>query len=71
MLTIAQLSRLQTFDYAFGPLKVMVVMSDTCTVMQNCLEIDEDEFPWISCIPCQPHVIPLLLKDIGKLMAED
>lgn len=30
-----------------------------------------DEFPWISAIPCVPHVVSLLLKDIGQLEPVD
>lgn len=26
-----------------------------------------DEFPWISALPCMPHVLSLLMKDIGKI----
>lgn len=52
--------------YAYGPLKVVMVVTDTCTTMQKCWEIVEDEFPWVSVVPCQPHVISLLMKDIAK-----
>ena len=52
--------------YSYGPLKVVLVCTDTCAVMQRAWEIVMCEFPWISCLPCQPHVISLLLKDIGK-----
>lgn len=52
--------------YDFGPLKVVAVVTDTCAVMQKCWSIVMDEFPWISCLPCQPHVISLLLKDLAK-----
>lgn len=55
--------------YAFGPQKVVLVVSDTCSTMQKCWKIVEDEFPWISILPCQPHVISLLLKDVGKTEA--
>lgn len=34
--------------------------------MRKCWDIVEDEFPWISTLPCQPHVISLLMKDIAK-----
>ena len=52
--------------YSYGPTKVVLVVTDTCAVMQSAWEIVGYEFPWISCLPCQPHVISLLLKDIGK-----
>ena len=52
--------------YSFGPLKVVMVVTDTCAVMRKAWDIVQCEFPWISCLPCQPHVISLLLKDIGK-----
>ena len=52
--------------YNFGPTKVVLVITDTCAVMQKAWDIVMYEFPWIMCLPCQPHVISLLLKDIGK-----
>ena len=52
--------------YAYGPTKVVLVVTDTCSVMQKAWDIVMFEFPWISVLPCQPHVISLLLKDIGK-----
>ena len=52
--------------YSFGPTKVVMVCTDTCAVMQKAWDIVMYEFPWISVMPCQPHVISLLLKDIGK-----
>jgi len=52
--------------YAYGPTKVVLVITDTCTTMKSAWEIVMTEFPWISCLPCQPHVVSLLLKDIGK-----
>eukprot|EP00966_Prymnesium_polylepis_P263740 6093272-Prymnesium_polylepis.1 len=35
--------------------------------MRKAWEIVEDEFPWISCIPCQTHCPSLLLGEIAKL----
>ena len=29
-------------------------------------DIVMDEFPWMMVLPCQAHVISLLMKDIGK-----
>ena len=52
--------------YKYGPTKVVLVCTDTCAVMQKAWDIVSYEFPWVSCLPCQPHVISLLLKDIGK-----
>ena len=52
--------------YAFGPTKVVLIVTDTCAVMQKAWDIVMYEFPWMSALPCQPHVISLLLKDIGK-----
>lgn len=55
--------------YNYGPFKVVLVISDTCSTMQKCWAIVQDEFPWISVLPCQPHVISLLMKDLGKTKA--
>ena len=52
--------------YAYGPTKVVMIITDTCNTMQKCWSIVEDEFPWISTLPCQPHVISLLVKDVAK-----
>ena len=52
--------------YQYGPLKVILVITDTCTTMRKCWSIVMDEFPWIMVLPCQAHVISLLMKDIGK-----
>jgi len=52
--------------YAYGPHKVVMIVTDTCSTMQKCWQLVEEEFPWISTLPCQPHVISLLMKDIGK-----
>ena len=60
----AMLMILDIYDY--GPTKVVLIITDTCAVMQRAWEIVMAEFPWISVLPCQPHVISLLLKDIGK-----
>ena len=34
--------------------------------MAKAWAIVEDEFPWISILCCQPHVVSLLMKDIAK-----
>ena len=34
--------------------------------MKQCWSIIMDEFPWIMVLPCQAHVLSLLMKDIGK-----
>ena len=52
--------------YEYGPLKVTIVITDTCPTMKRCWEIVVDEFPWMMVLPCQAHVISLLMKDIGK-----
>lgn len=53
--------------YDFGCLNVVMVVTDTCSTMKKVWEIVEDEFPWISILPCQPHVISLLMKDVASL----
>ena len=53
--------------YAIGCTKVVMVVTDTCAVMRKCWKIVEDEFPWISCAPCQTHCPSLLLTDVAKL----
>jgi hypothetical protein len=52
--------------YDFGPTNVILVITDTCNTMAKAWAIVQDEFPWISFLPCQPHVIALLMKDIAK-----
>jgi hypothetical protein len=52
--------------YEYGPLKVIMVITDTCPTMKKCWDIVMDEFPWMMVLPCQAHVISLLMKDIGK-----
>jgi len=52
--------------YDFGPTNVVLVITDTCNTMAKAWAIVQDEFPWISVLPCQPHVIALLMKDIAK-----
>lgn len=52
--------------YNFGCLKVVTVITDTCTTMRKAWKYVQNEFPWISIVPCQTHVLSLLLKDIGK-----
>lgn len=53
--------------YSIGCLKVVMVVTDTCSTMRKAWSYVEDEFPWVSCIPCIPHVASLLAKDIGKI----
>ena len=48
--------------YAFGPSDVVLVVTDTCNTMAKAWALVQDEFPWISVLPCQPHVIALLMK---------
>jgi hypothetical protein len=51
--------------YEFGPSDVVLVITDTCATMVKAWALVQEEFPWISILPCQPHVISLLMK--GKL----
>ena len=53
--------------YEIGPTKVVMLVTDTCAVMRKCWGIVQDEFPWISCAPCQTHCPSLLLGDICKM----
>jgi hypothetical protein len=53
--------------YTIGCTKVVAVVTDTCSTMRKAWAIVEDEFPWISCLPCQTHCPSLLLTDIAKL----
>lgn len=46
---------------------VIVVVTDTCAQMKKAWTYVIDEFPWISAIPCVPHVASLLLKDVAKI----
>lgn len=48
--------------YEFGPLKVILVITDTCTTMKKCWSIVMDEFPWTMVLPCQAHVVSLLMN---------
>ena len=53
--------------YEFGCTKVVTVISDTCSTMRKCWQIVQDEFPWISVVPCQAHCVSLLMADVSKL----
>ena len=53
--------------YSIGCTKVVMLVTDTCAVMRKCWAIVQDEFPWISCAPCQTHCPSLLIGDIAKL----
>lgn len=53
--------------YDLGPTKVITVVTDTCSTMEKAWTYVMDEFPWISCIPCVPHVVSLMMKDVGKI----
>lgn len=52
--------------YTIGCLNVVLVVTDTCATMKKAWAYVLDEFPWMSAIPCVPHVISLLMKDIGQ-----
>lgn len=53
--------------YSIGCTNVILVVTDTCAVMQRAWEFVMDEFPWLSAIPCVPHVVSLLMKDVSKI----
>ena len=53
--------------YEFGCDRVVLIITDTCTTMRKAWGIVMDEFPWMSVLPCQPHCVSLLLKDIGQV----
>lgn len=57
--------------YSIGCTYVIMVVTDTCATMQKAWAYVQDEFPWISCIPCVPHVVSLLMKDVGKVPEVD
>lgn len=46
---------------------VVQVCTDTCAVMKAAWKSVEKQRPWVSCTCCAPHVLSLLLKDIGKI----
>ncbi|KAL1515454.1 hypothetical protein AB1Y20_002079 [Prymnesium parvum] len=52
--------------YAFGPTNVVLIITDTCNTMAKAWALLQDEFPWVSVLLCQPHVISLLMKDVAK-----
>lgn len=52
--------------YSFGCTNVILVVTDTCNTMQKAWSYVQDEFPWITCIPCVPHVVLLLMKDVAN-----
>ena len=39
--------------YEYGPLKVLLVITDKCPTMKKCWGIVMDEFPWIMVLPCR------------------
>jgi hypothetical protein len=47
------------------PRSVVLVVMDNAT--RSAWPIIEARCPWIVCAPCMPHVLDLLLEDIGKL----
>jgi hypothetical protein len=53
--------------YTIGCTKVVMVITDTCAVMQKAWVIVADEFPWMMCVPCVPHVTSLMMKDVAKI----
>lgn len=54
--------------YNIGCTNVVAVVTDTCaTTCQKRGICHGRVLPWISAIPCVPHVISLLMKDIGHV----
>ena len=47
------------------PRSVLAVLMDNAT--RAAWPLIEKRCPWIVCAPCMPHVLDLLLEDIGKL----
>lgn len=50
-----------------GPLAIVQVCSDTCSVMKAAWRAIEAMYPWISATPCGTHVLNLELKDLSKI----
>lgn len=50
-----------------GALKVVQVVTDTCSTMKAAWKLIEKKYAWVTCTCCAPHVLSLLLEDIGKL----
>lgn len=49
-----------------GPLNCVQVVTDTCSTMKAAWRMVEEQYPWITCSCCMPHVLNLLLKDISR-----
>lgn len=60
---------LQAIDDFNDGLAVCQVVTDTCATMKAAWREVERKRPWVSCTCCAPHVLNLLLKDIGALPA--
>lgn len=58
---------LEAIDNFSDGLAVCQVVTDTCTTMKAAWREVESKRPWVSCTCCAPHVLSLLLKDIGAL----
>lgn len=65
--TVAKLI-IEAIDRA-GPLNVIQVVTDTCSVMRAAWKIIESRYQWITCTPCAPHSLSLLLKSIANIPA--
>ena len=50
-----------------GKYTIIQVVTDTCSVMKAAWKIIENEFAWITCTCCGPHVLSLELSDMGKV----
>lgn len=57
--------------YSLGCTNVVTVVTDTCSTMEKAWGFVMDEFPWISCLPCVPHVVSLMMKDVAKIAEVD
>jgi hypothetical protein len=53
-----------------GMLNVVLILTDTCSTMKAAWVLIEAKVPWITCGPCLPHVLNLLLKDLAKAIPE-
>jgi hypothetical protein len=52
-----------------GPLSVIQVCTDTCSVMKAAWKLVVKKFPWVTPTPCGTHCLSLELKDFGKIGA--
>jgi len=50
-----------------GADSVIQVVTNSAAVCKVAGRLVEQEFSWITWMPCTPHCLDLLLKDVGKL----